>query len=95
MLTKFMACLAAADAVRVSGELLHTWGTEPLTGEHDNEVAQFSWVDTEYHYSANFTEEGISTGSFNPETNVYTVFDHEGDPVDIEFFRLVPVVSAE
>ncbi len=85
----FLSLLSSADAVRVDGgPLLDSWDLSDPAGDPENEVVCFSWEDQEYHYIEKITEEDIENGSFDG-----TKFSCQGEdgPLEIEFFKLVPV----
>lgn len=90
-LPTFMQLLKQADALRVEdGPLLTEWKTAPWIGDPKNEVLHFSWFDEMYMYRAIFTEEGMTTGTFD-KTGRFCTSDQDGDPVTIRLFKTQPI----
>ena len=63
-----------------------------VTGNPDNEIANFSWTDGEHDFSQIFTEGGISEGVFDA-AGKFVVEDSEGDKCGIKFFALAPLLA--
>lgn len=87
----FLNVLAKADSVTVADSpLLSSWDIETVTGEGENEIAIFSWVDDEgLKFGVVLTEEGIAAGTWTEDA--FTCDDNEGDPVEIKFHKHLPL----
>lgn len=92
--SRFLQLLSQADAVMADGSpLLTDWGTAEATGEPQNEVARFSWIDEGDSFGFKVSEEGLEGATFIQDgTHTIAQFeDSEGDTVEVKFFKLLPV----
>lgn len=90
----FLAALSQADAVRAESPLLAVWEQEQVSGEPNNEVVKFTWVDDEgLVFSTKLTEAGIASGQW--QGNTFNCQDHEGDDVSVELFTLHSLTPAD
>lgn len=87
---EFIDLLNRADSVEVSSSpLLTSWNTAPLTGEPDNEIIHFTWVDEDGSYSVTFTESGIENGKWVGGS--FICIDSEGDENAIRLHRHIAI----
>nr|WP_158386596.1 hypothetical protein [Comamonas testosteroni] len=87
---EFIDLLTRADSAEVSSSpLLTSWNTAPLTGEPDNEIIHFTWVDEDGSYSVTFTETGIENGKWVGGS--FICIDSEGDENAIRLHRHIAI----
>jgi len=92
--SRFLLLLSQADAVMADGSpLLTDWDTAEATGEPENEIACFSWVDEEDSFGFKVSEGGLEGAKFiqNGTHTIAQFEDSEGEAVEIKFFKLLPV----
>ena len=89
---QFLALLEQADAVIADGSpLLTSWDAEEVTGDGENQVVRFSWIDDEgLGYSITLTEEEIANGSWVGTS--FFCLDAEGDETQFTLYRTAPIV---
>lgn len=83
----FLAALSSADAVSIDdGPLLTSWETTEVLGTPGNEIARFSWSDSDCEYSDILTEDGISDGRFIG--NKFLAENSDGEKTVVRFFQI-------
>lgn len=88
---QFLAVLAAADSVTVDDSpLLGSWDASDITGDPENEILHFSWVDEDgLKFSTSATEAGLATGRWTRDSFVF--LDFEGNTTEIKLHKHQPL----
>lgn len=77
-------------SVTISGLPCHTWSTDSVANDPDNEVLYLGWMIDFQANHTKFTEDGLSKAVV--DGNTITVEDFEGDPYVIALFKEVPLI---
>lgn len=87
--------LASAGAVTIdNGALMVGWTVADSTGEVDNQVAHFGWLNATRSYTCILTEGGIAAGRFEQD-GTFVCDDHEGCRTEVRLFFLQQCLPAQ
>lgn len=91
---QLLALLNNADAVEVDSPLLQEWETDEPTGDPENQILNFTWVDDDGDkFSCTLTEAGVANGNWSG--NSFVCDDDEGEQVKLTLYKLTPIAPSQ
>ncbi|MBN3761362.1 hypothetical protein [Burkholderia sp. Ac-20365] len=90
---EFLRLLGSADIVIADSPALNGWETSEATGDPDNQIASFSWIDGEgQRCGLQLAEGAVASGKWAGES--FFCLDIEGDEVQISLYKSVPLTPS-
>lgn len=91
--TKLAELIGEADIINIvcdgSIDTAEVQWVDEFENDPENQLVLLEWVNDDNKFYTHLTEQGLNDATF--ENGVLTLEDHEGNPVRLELYKVVPV----